>query len=47
MNECKGGGVQQVLRGVQKIKGRKKDSGARLGLELGRFMKKRVGSEEV
>jgi len=32
MSECKGGGVQQVLRGVQKIKGRSRKEGARMGL---------------
>jgi len=46
MNDCRKGGAA-VLWGVQKIKGRKKDRGARLGLELGRFRKKRAGSEEV
>jgi len=44
MNECRKGGAA-VLWGVQKIKGRKKDRGARLGLELGLGLK-RVGSRE-
>ena len=44
MNECRKGGAA-VLWGVQNIKGRKKDRGARLGLELGLGLK-RVGSRE-
>jgi len=35
MNECKGGGVQKVLRGVQKVNGRRGMRGARAGPGFG------------